>query len=435
MNRSLLRIPIMLLTAVLLFLAWPVGAFSEAPAAAQAEEDKAWCAAWCLNRMDLIRGVSQDEHQPPDFALGRELTREEALAIVIRLTGAEEEAYQGNWATPFTDVSSWARPYVGYAYEHGMTKGTSTTAFSGTKTVTSEQYLTFLLRALGYSDESDFKWDAPFALADSLGLTAGEYSRGCSFLRGDVMYITWNALTVRFKDSTRCFAGDLSSLPSNAERVFTYNPCFLFRCGGEGKNSPEQLICLGTDCREIARFTSETAGSLVTLRPYGTTRNYIDDRYYYGLCGLYHYKDGTFTQVTPLPVCDLVFYRQGAGSSGPVILTTDGPFIQTAFGTCSGDTIIEFPGEMIREKIVWLSPEDGFGKPVDMIYALDGSLAFRRAEKTEDGLYRIYYYAFVASGIECFSCTLVEELWQSGDFQYDHWKQEKDRLAAAGPER
>ena len=157
MNRSLLRILIMLLTAVLLFLAWPVGAFAEAPAAAQAEEDKAWCAAWCLNRMDLIRGVSQDEHQPPDFALGRELTREEALAIVIRLTGAEEEAYQGNWATPFTDVSSWARPYVGYAYEHGMTKGTSTTAFSGTKTVTSEQYLTFLLRALGYSDESDFK--------------------------------------------------------------------------------------------------------------------------------------------------------------------------------------------------------------------------------------------------------------------------------------
>ena len=40
---------------------------------------------------------------------------------------------------PFTDVANWAKPYVGYAYAHGLASGTSKTTFGGNEKVTAAQ--------------------------------------------------------------------------------------------------------------------------------------------------------------------------------------------------------------------------------------------------------------------------------------------------------
>ena len=47
------------------------------------------------------------------------------------MLGLEKEAKNGKWAHPFTDVSSWADPYVGCAYDHKLTDGVSKTKFGG----------------------------------------------------------------------------------------------------------------------------------------------------------------------------------------------------------------------------------------------------------------------------------------------------------------
>ena len=53
------------------------------------------------------------------FSLGRALTRNEAVTMLVRLLGQEDEALSGNYAMPFTDVADWAKPYVAYAYSTG----------------------------------------------------------------------------------------------------------------------------------------------------------------------------------------------------------------------------------------------------------------------------------------------------------------------------
>ena len=157
-----------------------------------------------LHALGLFQGVGDNADGTPNFALDRVPTRNEAVTMLVRLLGKENEALNGTWTTPFTDVANWARPYVGYAYVNELTTGTSATTFSGTETITASQYITFVLRALGYSSGSDFAWDKAWELSDELGFTHGEYSSASrTFTRGDVAEISLSALTASCKDSDK----------------------------------------------------------------------------------------------------------------------------------------------------------------------------------------------------------------------------------------
>ena len=114
-----------------------------------------------LKTLGLFKGVSDT-----DFALDRAPTRIEAIVMLIRTLGKEEEALSIERSHPFTDVPSWADKYIGYAYETGLSKGVSSTSF-GNGNASAANYLTFTLRALGYSDagNEDFSWDNPYSLA------------------------------------------------------------------------------------------------------------------------------------------------------------------------------------------------------------------------------------------------------------------------------
>ena len=127
-----------------------------APAAFAANDDAAE-AANVLYELGLFQGTGTDADGKPVFDLGRAPTRHEAVTMLVRILGKEEEAKSGTWDIPFTDVSDWAKPYVGYAYANGLTSGTSATTFGGDVTVSATQYLTFILRALGYDSSTDFK--------------------------------------------------------------------------------------------------------------------------------------------------------------------------------------------------------------------------------------------------------------------------------------
>ena len=153
-------------------------------------------AAQSLYELGLFSGTGTDANGNPIFDLDRAPTRHEAVTMLVRLLGKGEEAENGTWNTPFTDVADWAKPYVGYAYTNDLTAGTSATTYSGNNTVTASEYLTFVLRALGYSSGADFQWDRAWQLSDSLGITNGQYNADTtSFTRGDVAIISYNALS------------------------------------------------------------------------------------------------------------------------------------------------------------------------------------------------------------------------------------------------
>ena len=170
-----------------------------------AAEIKATEAANELNKLGLFNGVGTDQNGTPVYDLDRAPTRHEAIKMLVCLLGKEKEALDGEWVTPFTDVTDWAKPYVGYAYNAGLTSGTSATTFGGDAMVTATQYLTFVLKALGYELEKDFKWDRAWELTDKIGLTSGEYSdESTPFLRGNVAIVSNDALkqTVKGEDKT-----------------------------------------------------------------------------------------------------------------------------------------------------------------------------------------------------------------------------------------
>ena len=190
-----------ILAVVLLFLLTP---------AAFAASDEADTAAQTLYEMGLFQGVGKNSAGEPEFDLDRIPNRHEAVTMLVRLLGKEQEAKQGTWTIPFTDVADWARPYVGYAFANGLVAGTSETTYSGDAAVTASQYLTLVLRALGYESGTDFQWDKAWELTDQIGLTDGQYDRNdVPFLRGDVAIVSNNALTASIKGSVQHLADSL----------------------------------------------------------------------------------------------------------------------------------------------------------------------------------------------------------------------------------
>ena len=147
--------------------------------------------AWRLYELGLFKGDDEGS-----FNLDKPLKRTEAVVMLIRLLGCEQEALEGSWSHPFTDVPQWADKYVGFAYEKGYTKGISKALF-GTGSATPAMYLTFLLRALGYEDGADFNWKNPFELFACNNPYITPESK--TILRADAVDASWEALGRRMK--------------------------------------------------------------------------------------------------------------------------------------------------------------------------------------------------------------------------------------------
>lgn len=186
------------LLSLVLLLALTLGL--AAPALA-VDTQTAQTSAQLLYELNLFRGAGTNPDGSVDFQLDRAPTRAESVTMLVRLLGAEEAALAKTRTTPFTDVPDWAAPYVGYAYEKGLAKGVSDTQFDPSAAVTTAQYLTFLLRALGYRDGTDFTWDAPWKKTDALGITNGDYNEKTEFLRGDAAWLSEQALYASPKGS------------------------------------------------------------------------------------------------------------------------------------------------------------------------------------------------------------------------------------------
>ena len=168
--------------------------------AAFAAEDEAKVAADSLNKLGLFAGTGTNPDGTPIYNLEGIPTRSQAITMLVKLLGKETEAINGTWEIPFTDVANWAKPFVGYAYANGLTAGTSATTFGGNDPVTATQYLTFVLKALGYEVGKDFQWNKAWELSDELGITDGRYNEvNPDFLRGDIAMISNNALDKSLK--------------------------------------------------------------------------------------------------------------------------------------------------------------------------------------------------------------------------------------------
>lgn len=151
-----------------------------------------------LKAMDLFRGSNIG------YELSRGATRTEALVMLLRLLGEEEEALAYTGTHPFNDVDAWAAPYVAYAYSKGYTRGISANKFGARDLTTANHYMTFLLRALGYDDtKGDFSWDhaMEYAVTRKI-LSQNERSavERSGFQRDQMVFVSYYALFANKKN-------------------------------------------------------------------------------------------------------------------------------------------------------------------------------------------------------------------------------------------
>lgn len=152
--------------------------------------------AAALRDLSLFRGTSLATGS--GYELERAPARIEALIMLIRLLGEEQAALACTAQHPFSDVPDWCAPYVAYAYEMGYSNGVGGGRFGTNETASAVMYSEFILRALGYSStaQTDIS-DAPERALRAGVITGGECAalRGGSFLRADVVYLSWYALS------------------------------------------------------------------------------------------------------------------------------------------------------------------------------------------------------------------------------------------------
>ena len=170
------------------------------------------CTAKQLKTADALHSLGLFLGSEFGYELDRTLTRAEGLTLLVRILGAESEAQSQSWSIPFSDVEDWALPYVGYAWNHGITNGVGEAQFGSEETLMDCEFITMCLRALGYSDSGanrQFVWENPYRLAYEIKVI-DKYQRVQKFTRGDTVEVVWNCLAAGLNGEDRTMADVLT---------------------------------------------------------------------------------------------------------------------------------------------------------------------------------------------------------------------------------
>ncbi len=189
-----------IILAAFLIMQIPVTAFAYSEGKAQVSADS-------LNTLGLFNGTDKG------YELEKPLTRLEALIMLIRLSGKEIDALypEEELTHPFTDSPEWADGslYMAYGYQNKLTSGVSETLFAPNNEASLQMYVTFVLRALGYTDnENGTVWDNWEAWGTAAGVINAETRRD-KFVRGDAVIISRAALDAKLAGTDKTLKDQL----------------------------------------------------------------------------------------------------------------------------------------------------------------------------------------------------------------------------------
>ncbi len=144
------------------------------------------------------------------------VTRNEIAVIMSNLLNLDYDYYRGT--NPFTDVPSWAAPYVAACYAEGVVAGIGGTLYGGSNNVTAAEASLMIMKALGYFQyQNDFGDDwqiATIRQASYINLFDGINANAETALtRNQIAQLVLNGLKanmVTFTGSVGAQIGDVS---------------------------------------------------------------------------------------------------------------------------------------------------------------------------------------------------------------------------------
>ncbi len=208
--------------------------------ASLSEED----AAMRLYYLGMLNGTGININGGIDFALERGLTRIESVVLAVRLMGVEELALTAGYTHPFTDVPDWANGYVGYIYSCGLLDDLceddgDTCAFNPSSAETPEQFMSYMLYALGYRiEEGDYTYLMAAEYCRDIGICITE--RDEPLTRGGAVVAMYNTLRTTMKKSNRVLSDALVENGSMA-----YQDAVFMLWASNPKETNEFLSAIG----------------------------------------------------------------------------------------------------------------------------------------------------------------------------------------------
>mgnify|MGYP006425513841 CR=1 FL=1 len=225
-----------------------------------------------LKEMGILKGTDQG------LQLDEEFTRAQGAVMLVRILGVVDQLQEKEYNHPFNDVPEWASQHVGYLYQNGLANGISDSEYGSNQRMQSNDYLTFVLRALNYDDsKGDFSWSNAVDKAEDLNIidsvTKKKYKNG-EFLREDMADVTYNSLNSNMKDSNKLLVDILNqetSISNNLDMtISTDNSTSNTNTISDVNNSD---ITISTDNSDNSVNNSNN-----TVYDYSTTtNNYIDN--------------------------------------------------------------------------------------------------------------------------------------------------------------
>lgn len=148
-----------------------------------------------IKKADILKDKELFKGTDIGYELERTLTRSEGTTMLIRLIDKETEVQSSEYIQVLDDVlpSDWFFKYVMYAYNNGIVKGTSETAFTPDREMSATEFTAMLLRSLGYEANPE----NAFSKAGDIKLLSGDLitalENKAEFTRGDMINIAYAA--------------------------------------------------------------------------------------------------------------------------------------------------------------------------------------------------------------------------------------------------
>lgn len=170
-----------------------------------------------LQEIGVLKGNAEG-----DLMLEKEVSRQDMIVLLSRLLGQEDEAKAFTGETTFKDIEDpYYVPYIAWAQANELTNGVAEggEAFGFGRSVTQQEVLAFLLRALGYGfDEVEFENVAAKAAELKL-IDDAKADLTVASTREVLAELSLKALKTKVKDSDKTLAEKLELTLPEASKL------------------------------------------------------------------------------------------------------------------------------------------------------------------------------------------------------------------------
>ncbi|MDR1136245.1 MAG: S-layer homology domain-containing protein [Clostridiales Family XIII bacterium] len=204
--------------------------------------------------LGIVEGTPEGNFEPD-----KAVTRAEFAALITRALAIPQSALASYGGASFLDTAgaTWAVPYLAFCQQKGIMKGDGYGNAMPQRTISPNEAVTMVLRAIGYTDSASVlvgQWPANYVSLGQSQLLYTKVADSTEMNKAAAAQMIYNALTVQ-----------LVQVDANAAVSLLWNRINATR------EDPRSLLTAGLDCEYVEKAVityADAASSKINLTPY-----------------------------------------------------------------------------------------------------------------------------------------------------------------------